>query len=327
MQNPTLQIIMHKLSLLRSRALTSALVLPLFLALAPLAVNAASTSATTVGFQISPPVQTLALDPGTSTRRTIKVTNLTNDQMTLLIGKANFVSKGEEGEVELIDGADPLYSLSPYFSISQPTLTIAPRSTAEMQYSLSVPKDAEPGGRYGSITFNTIAAKLPTGQSGAAVKQQLAALVFLRINGPANEQLKIASFAPDKSFYEYGPINFTARIHNVGNVHEKPSGTIVIKNMLGFTTATINVDPKQVIPQAIRRMPATLNKRLLFGNYTATLTLHNGTVQTLTATTKFSVIPYRLLAVILIIAIVVLFVFLKIRKRLRRAWRILAGKE
>lgn len=284
-------------------------------------------AAETVGFQISPPVQTLALDRGTSTRSVIKVTNLTNTQMTLQLGKANFVAKGEEGEVELVDDAAPLYSLSPYFSLSQPTLTIAPRSTAEMQYVLSVPQDAEPGGRYGSITFETIANKLPSGQSGAVVKQRLAALIFLRVNGATNEQLTIASFAPEKTLYEYGPINFTTRVKNLGNVHEKPTGDIIIRNMFGLKTATVKIDGQQIIPQAIRRLQTKLDRHLLFGKYTATLTLHNGTIQTLTAKTTFTVIPYRLILIILFIAIVLITFYVKTRKRFKRAFRILAGKE
>ena len=289
--------------------------------------NRPAKAADTVGFQISPPVSTLALDPGTSSRRTIKVTNLTNTQMTLELGKANFVAKGEEGEVELIDDAAPLYSLAPYFTLAQPTIIIAPRSTAEMQYVLSVPQNAEPGGRYGSITFKSIPTTLPAGQSGASVRQQLAALIFLRINGAANEQLAISSFNPDKPFYEYGPIGFTARVKNLGNVHEKPTGEIVVKNMFGFTTEKVKVDEKQIIPQSIRKLQAKLQRKLLLGGYTATLTLHNGTNQTLTAKTSFTVIPYKLIAIILIIAIVLFILFFKSRKRLRRAFRILAGKE
>ena len=290
-------------------------------------MSANALAADTVGFQISPPVQTLSLDRGTSSRNTIKVTNLTNSQMTLQLGKANFVAKGEEGEVELIDEAAPLYSLSPYFSLSQPTLSIAPRSTAEMQYVLSVPADAEPGGRYGSITFETIANKLPSGQSGAVVKQRLAALVFLRVNGAANEQLSIASFATDKTFFEYGPVNFTTRVKNLGNVHEKPTGEIVVRNMFGFKTATVKLNEQQIIPQAIRKLDSKLNRHLLLGKYTATLTLHNGTIQTLTAITTFTVIPYRMIIIILLISAVILTFYYKTRKRFKRAFRILAGKE
>jgi hypothetical protein len=291
------------------------------------AVTAASAGATTQGYQISPPVNSLALDRGTSSRQKVKVTNLTDQQMTLQVGKQNFVAKGEEGEVELVDDANPLYSLAPYFTVSQPTVTVPPKGTAEVFYTLSVPTNAEPGGRYGSITFNTIAAKLPSGQSGAAVRQELAALVFLRINGQANEQLSIETFKTDKSFYEYGPVSFTTRVKNLGNVHEKPTGEIVVKNMLGMKTATVAVDEKNVIPGAIRKLNTKLSNKLLFGNYTATLTLKNGDKQTLTAKTSFLAIPYKMLGLILILILVIGIPLWRGRKRWAKAFRILAGRE
>ncbi len=286
-----------------------------------------AADSTTLGYQISPPVTTLALDPGTSSRQTIKVTNLTDKQLTLQLDKRNFVAKGEEGEVELVDNADPRYSLAPYFTLSQPTVTVPPRGTSQVEYVLSVPKDAEPGGRYGSVTFNTIAAKLPSGQSGASVRQELAALIFLRINGAANEQLKIASFTAGKNFAEYGPVTFATRIQNLGNVHEKPTGQIVVKNMFGYTTAKIALDEKNVIPGAIRKINTNLNKKYLFGAYNATLTLQNGTIQTLTAKTSFTVIPYKLLGIILLILLLLGTVLTKGRKRISRAVSILAGRE
>jgi hypothetical protein len=294
---------------------------------AVLALPAKAADGSTLGYQISPPVTTLSLDPGTSTRQTIKVTNLTDKQLTLQLDKRNFVAKGEEGEVELVDNANPLYSLAPYFTLSQPTVTVPPRGTSQVQYVLSIPKDAEPGGRYGSVTFNTIAEKLPNGQSGASVQQELAALIFLRINGAANEQLKIASFTTAKSFAEYGPVNFTTRIQNLGNVHEKPTGQIVVKNMFGFTTAKVSMDEKNVIPGAIRKINTTLNKKYLFGTYNATLTLQNGTIQTLTAKTSFTIIPYKLLGIILLIIFFLAVILTKGRKRIGRAVSILAGRE
>jgi len=300
-----------------------ALVGAVVLAATPSPARAAQTQ----GFQISPPVTELALDPGTSTRGTMKVTNLTDTQMTLTLGKQNFVAKGEEGEVELVDLGDPLYSLAPWFTLARPTVEVPPKATKEIEYILSVPADAEPGGRYGSIIFDTIPPKLPTGQSGAAVKQRLAGLIFLRIGGEANEQLAIDSFKTSKTFYEYGPVLFQTRIKNSGNVHEKPTGQIVVKNMFGFTTATIKVDEKNVIPGAVRRLDTQLKRHLLLGRYTASLTLRNGAKQTLTADTTFTVVPYKLLAGLVIAALIFLLFFWKARKRLRRALRILAGRE
>ena len=287
----------------------------------------AAQAAETQGFQISPPVTDLTLSPGTSSRGVMKVTNLTDQQISLQVSKQNFVAKGDEGEIELVDNGDPQYSLAPWFTINQPTVDVPPKSTKEVSYSISVPKDAEPGGRYGSVIFDTIPPKLPSGQSGATVKQRLAGLVFLRIGGDANEQLAINSFKTGHSFYEYGPVTFTTLIKNLGNVHEKPSGQIVIKNMLGFKTATIKLDEKNVIPAAARKLTSSFKRPMMFGLYSAELTLHNGTKQTLTAKTSFTVIPYKVIGFTLLALIVLVLFFWRGRKRFIRAFRILAGKE
>ncbi|HUD10978.1 MAG TPA: hypothetical protein VMS08_01085 [Candidatus Saccharimonadia bacterium] len=308
------------------RALASTLVGGLGVAVLAAAAPAA-LAATTQGFQISPPVSEININPGSSIRQTMTVTNLTGSQMTINVGKSNFAAQGEEGEVELTNNADPLYSLAPWFVVSPATVVVPPTASEQVTYTITVPKNAEPGGRYGSVTFNTIPPKLPNGQSGAAVQQQLASLILLRINGAAHEQLKIASFASNKTFYEYGPISFLVRVSNVGNVHERPVGQIVIKNMLGLKTATINVEQQYVLPGAIRRLTAEFNRHFMFGRYTATLTLKNGTIQTLTATTAFTVIPYKLVIIILIIIILIVLFFTKTRKRFARAFRILAGRE
>jgi hypothetical protein len=296
-----------------------------------------ATAADSQGFQISPPVTFQNLSPGTSTKATMKVTNLTTQQITLNLSKQNFAAKGEEGEVQLVDNADPLYSLAPYFSLDQLSVDIPPASTKEITYTLSVPVGAEPGGRYGSITFTAATGTLAPGQSGAAVKQQIAGLIFLRIVGNANEQIKVASFTTgtldkngtfaSKNFFEYGPVSFNARFQNLGNVHEKPTGEIVIKDIFGFKVGTVKLDEENVIPGAIRRTVSTWNHHLLFGYYTATLTAHNGSQQVLTAKTTFTVIPYKLVVIVVIILAILFFIFWKGRKRFGRAFRILSGKE
>lgn len=296
---------------------------------------------TTQSFQISPPTANYPTNPGGTAKGTIKVTNLTGDPIALTVDKQNFAAKGEEGEVELIDNADPLYSLAPWFNVLQPTVAVPARATREVPYSVSVPVNAEPGGRYGALVFHTTPTKLPTGQSGASVEQSIAALIFVRINGAANENLNVASFESGiqvdthnftpKTFFEYSPVDFMARVKNTGTVHEKVSGTITIKNMLGMKVATLPYDEHFVIPGAIRRFNAAwgtnAKKPFLIGQYTATFSGTYASGKTLTASTTFTVLPWRLLGTILIGLIIVFLLFWKGRKRFARAARILAGKE
>jgi hypothetical protein len=294
-------------------------------------LSGTASAATTQSFQISPPTSNFAADKGTNVKGVIKVTNLTDAPIALKVGKENFAAKGEEGEVELVDAADPLYSLAPWFNLSVTAVDLPARATKEVPYTIAVPANAEPGGRYGSIVFSSIPPKLPSGVSGASVQQTLAALVFLRINGAAREQLAVASFVADKSFAEYGPVSLTTRLKNTGTVHEKAIGTITIYNMFGVKVDTIKLDEHFVIPGAIRKLhntwaPKGYNK-FLFGTYRAELAAHYGDGKTLNGTTSFTVIPWKMLAGAIIVLVFVFVVFWRGRKRLAKAVRILAGKE
>lgn len=288
-------------------------------------------AATTSSFQISPPTSNYAANPGVQTTGTIKVTNLTASPLSVRVSKQNFVAKGEEGEIELVDDANPLYSLAPWFNFDVPQLDVQALGTKELHYTVDIPIGAEPGGRYGSIVFNTVPPKLPNGQSGAAVQQQIAAIVFQRINGAANEKLDIVSFAPQKEFSEYGPVTLLARVKNTGTVHEKATGTITIKNLFGLKVSTIALDEHFVIPGAIRRLknvwPDAKQHPLLFGKYTAELNATYGGGQKISATTSFTIFPWRLVLAVLIGILIIFVIFWRGRKRLARAGRILAGRE
>jgi hypothetical protein len=298
---------------------------------AVVAFSGSAQAATTQSFQISPPTANYAADPGNSVQGSIKVTNLTGEPIALNVGRQNFVAKGEEGEIELVDNANPLYSLAPWFGVPTGVIEVPPRTTKVVPYTIDIPVNAEPGGRYGSIIFSSIPPKLPSGVSGAAVQQTIAAIIFQRINGPALENLEVASFRPDKAFSEYGPVTLSVRIRNTGNVHEKPTGTITIKNMFGLTVDTVKLDEHFVIPDAIRHLknvwPASDKHPFLIGRYTAQLNATYAGGKKLTASTSFTILPWKLLAVILIILIILFLIFWKGRKRLARAGRILAGRE
>ena len=303
-----------------------------------LAASAATAPTNTQSFQISPPTSNFAANPGTTVNGTMKVTNLTSSPIAINVGKQNFVANGEEGQIELVNNADPLYSLAPWFNYSTPSLAIPGRQTVVLHYSIAIPPNAEPGGRYGSLTFSSIPPPLPTGQSGASVEQTIASIIFLRINGPAHEQLNVEQFSSGvgtsatnwvtKTFFQSGPVYFLTRIKDTGNVHEKPEGSIKIKNMLGFQVANLPLDQHFVIPQAIRRWYNTWpGTGFQIGEFTATVHASYAGDKTLDASTSFIIFPVKTVAITLIILIILFLLIWKGRKRFSRAFRILAGKE
>jgi hypothetical protein len=311
------------------KSIASAAMAALSLAVSVIALPA--TAASTQSFQISPPTANYAANPGGQSKGTIKVTNLTDTQISLKLNKQNFVAKGEEGEIELVDNGDPLYSLAPWFNLIEPNVDIPARATVEVHYLIDIPANAEPGGRYGTIIFSSAAPKLPQGVSGATVQQDIAGIVFQRINGAASEHLDVVTFSPENHSSEYGPVLLNTRLKNTGTVHEKATGTITIKNMFGFQVAKFPLEEHFVIPGSIRHLkntwPSGKSSQWLFGSYTADLSATYASGLKLSASTSFIIFPWKIILAVIIAFIVLFVVFWRGRKRLARAGRILAGRE
>lgn len=282
--------------------------------------------------EIAPPVLNLRGDPGASVRGTINLRDVSPNALVVTNEINDFTAQGEEGIPKLLldEGESSPYSMKTWFRpIGQ--LTLKPKEIREMPFTIDIPASAAPGGYYAVIRFSASAPDIDS--SGVSLAASIGALVFLRVNGDAQEKLSVVGFNTvtkdnkPRSLFEGTPINFAVRVKNEGNVHEQPAGRIMITDMFGKTTAGINVNlpPRNVLPGSIRRFETPLDKtvignKMLFGRYTAELTLTYGTnKQTITKKTSFWVIPYTLIVGVIVALVALFFIFRTMIKRYNRA--------
>jgi len=244
--------------------------------------------------------------------------------MKVVVQKRNFTALGEEGAVDLTED-ETSFSLASWITVSPSETEISGKGTAIFAFSTAVPLNAEPGGHFGSIIFR-LKSQGPE-QSGALVAQELGALILLRVAGKAKEGASLASFRSTKKIWEKGPVEFEIRVENEGNVHLKPTGVITITNLFGRKVASFPVDPRNVLPGAIRKSSATWDKKFLFGRYTASLALNYGSQgRVLTGATAFIGFPYRWGGLVLLGLLILAFFLYRARKRIKLALKVLFGK-
>lgn len=271
---------------------------------------------------ISPPTFEITANPGDRIENTIKISNRTDRPLDFVTDKRNFTAVGEEGAVGLTN-EETSFSLASWIDIQPSSGSVAPRNTETFTFVINVPLNAEPGGHFGSIVFKT-GGDEELQQPGATVAQEIASLVLVRIAGDVSEEADIVSFEPVKSFYEYGPVDLEMRIENTGNVHVKPQGTITITNIFGQEVDQFEIEPKNVLPDAVRLVRSTWNTKYMFGTYTATAALTYGNEgSTIVATTRFSGMPYKVVGIASIVALLALVLLVKARKRFRKAFKVL----
>ncbi len=292
----------------------------------PLLMSSGAYAQEKIGLSVSPPTFEFSANPGDTITNSIRVENITGQPLPVSVDVRNLSALGEEGQVNL-SNEDNSYALAKWIKVDPGSVTIDSKNTETFSFTISVPTNAQPGGRFGSVVFSTIPQKV-LGGSGVAVGQEVGALIFLKIAGSVHENAQFASFTPGSKIHEFGPINFEARVKNLGNVQFRPRGTITISNVFGKTVATIPIDSRNVLPGAIRKMEGRWNHHWLFGPYTATTSLVYGTKgQIITASTSFWGFPFKIIGIILAACIGLGVFIFRGRKRLGKSIKVLFGKE
>ncbi len=293
----------------------------LLFGLLPLSALTGSTSAQQgagQGLEISPPLVDIKADPGQVIKTQLKVRNVTKETLVVEAEYNDFVASGEDGSPKILlkDEEQSPYSIKDWLS-TIPTATLAPRQQQTFDVTITVPKDASPGGHYGVVRYTGTPADAQG--SGVSLSASIGTLMLVRVSGDVQESAKITELfssrdGKKRTLFEYGPIGIVTKIENTGNVHIKPKGTIRVSNMFGKTVqdSQLNSSGGNVLPKSTRKFSQQLNKKLLFGKYKIQADVTYGEEnKIISQTASFWVIPYKLVAISL--ALLALLIFLVTR--------------
>ena len=271
--------------------------------------------------EIGPPAMNLAGNPGDKINTTINIRNISPDNVLVTARVDDFISNGEDGTPKiLVDTTETSpYSFKAWVGFI-PQLTLKTRELKSVPITITIPSDASPGGFFGVVRFTPTAPGLDS--SGVALSASIGSLIFLTVNGETTQKVSIEEFSINRNgktgtFFETAPLQFVERIKNEGNIHEEPVGLVTIKDMFGNVLATLPVNAEQltILPASIRKFEQPLDEtvignRMLFGVYTAELSMTYGPDKQVVTTSKsFWVIPYTLIGVMLIAIIGGFFFF------------------
>jgi hypothetical protein len=263
---------------------------------------------TSKGLTVIPPKFELFANPGDTVTEKVRLRNESDFPVTYNVITEDFTSSGEEGAVALEDqtSTNTNYVLANWITPELKDISLQPKEESTFNFKIDVPKDAEPGGHYASILFSSGGETQP---GAASVTSRIGSLILLRISGNVKETAAIETFeAPNYS--QKGPVVFTLRMKNDGNVHIRPKGTIIITNLLNQKVAEIPLAGANVLPGAVRKMDTSWDQTNPLGVFTATLVATYGQQNLpLTSAIRFTVIS-PLAAILITLAIVAAIVFL-----------------
>jgi hypothetical protein len=289
----------------------------------PVAAQTAQTPNAGQALEIAPPVITVSANPGQTINTQISLRDVSTSKL-IVTGQVNdFVADGEDGTPKILledDETDNPYSLKSWIS-PLPQLLLEPRQIRNLPVTISVPANASPGGYYAVVRFTATPPELDS--TGVSLSASLGALILVRVNGDIAESMEIEEFSVNRNgktgtLFERTPLEFVERIKNTGNIHDMPTGQVTITDMFGKKVATVNINlpPRNILPQSIRKFTQPLDSsvigdKMLFGKYTAELrVMYGADKEVITSSLSFWVIPYTLIGVG-IAALVVGFITLR----------------
>lgn len=225
----------------------------------------------------------------------------------------NFSKVSDEGAPSFsgLETQEGVTTLADWITFSsQKEGILQPGEEKEVDFSVSVPNGAEPGGHYAAIFVKEVK-KTPEGKVEIGISSRVGTLLLVSVPGETKKDARLFDFSFPKFVWK-GPINFSMKVENTGSIHYDSKGAISIKPLLG-TTATVDMGTHTIIPKNVRNFEGTWNKKFPFGRYTLTASATNGDGQPVTTTGTLWAIPLYLVisAIVAIILITLIVRFVK----------------
>ena len=269
------------------------------------------------GIEIAPVVIEASANPGQTITTSIRLRNVAKQTFTVSPHMDDFSAKGEDGAPYVLPDNEsaPTYSMKSWI-VSPGNTVLEPNIYKTVAITINVPKNAEPGGHYGVVRFSDDQAKNAS-STGVSLSASVGSLLLIKVNGKINESLQYLTFHAGKgsgatSIFQKSPIDFTERVKNIGNLHEKVSGQVVILDSSGKKVAGLNVNEKHgnILPSSTRAFSETWKTNAIFGHFTATAHLAYASGKTLESPIiSFWIIPFKLIGIVLLVLLLLIFFF------------------
>ncbi len=274
-----------------------------------LAGSSEATAQSGVSITVAPTLVELNMEAGEVWRSSIKVVNTNTFPLTVSTIPAHFAPTGERGQGSVVPESEVPNDeelLVNWLTVENTEITILPGQSAQVPFIIETPPDAAPGSHFGALQVSTVP-PLSAQQVGLNTSQVISSLLFVRIAGDITEAGDIRSFTATDSWQTEPRTELTVRFENTGNVHVRPVGEIVIRNIWGTERGRIPVNYNtsfgNALPGTIREYQFAWSKEpslLDIGYYAAEVSLAYGVSarQFATSQTGFWVIPLQPLAVL-----------------------------
>jgi len=251
----------------------------------------------------------------------IKISNLSDNFLTINIDVKNFSAKGEKGEIVFKEN-EKHFDFSQWIKFEEKRFVLKPRETKKLNFTIKIPEDVESGGYYGVAFFQ--AETLTQQETSAKILPTIGVLFLIKVKGEkkhllSEKQIELTDFYFPK-FVEKWPIPISFRVKNNDLFHVRVGGKLIILNHFGKIKEEIEIKDQTILPQKTRLFELKTKSNFFLGPYQMILNLStqdwrekfNNQNQIVK---KFNFFAFPLKPFLIILSIFLLIFFLKKLKK------------
>ena len=218
-------------------------------------------------FIVHPMSQRFNLQPGKTYKGSITVVNPVNatQDFTYTTEITPYGVIGEDYSADL--RSETSYTqIKDWIKIENPTGTIKPNESKKINFTITVPTNASPGGQYATIAVSASMENSENQGFGVDSILELASIVYGNVEGEVKHSGEILeNYIP--GFSATTPVDVTALLRNDGNVHEDATFNLSVTNAItgeviyptgdekGAYTELIMPDSTRHIVRSISNLP------------------------------------------------------------------------
>ncbi len=207
------------------------------------------------------------------------------------------------------------YDVINWINIDKNSFKLEAGESKEVDFNVHIPLGTPTGGYYGVVFFTRkpIEDKQVDAPAQVGILTRLGMLLTFGVHGsqPINEQGSLKLFSPAKKVFIDNPISLNLQVTNGGNFPYKLTGSAKIYKA-GKKVTTLEIDPRLFYPERTKNIQIPTWDASFFdiGKYDVKLNLisEDGSV-VIDGTTSFWIIPWKIVAIVFFIVVVLLIIF------------------
>ncbi|MFF5793263.1 WxL protein peptidoglycan domain-containing protein [Paeniglutamicibacter sp. NPDC012692] len=188
------------------------------------------------------------LEPGDKRKDSFEVTNLGAKDISLSVYAADGITSGS-GALDLLPADEPSTVVGAWVKVDQPQITLSPGETENVDFTLAVPKNTEPGDYVGGLISSYVEA---SGGSTVVVDRRLATRMNVRVGGEGTVALQVQdpTVATTPAWNPFAPVAATVSftLNNTGTVRARGPYSITTQGPFGIGTTTQSFAADELIP-------------------------------------------------------------------------------